>query len=186
MSQISSLVASAAGRYATALFQLALDQGELDRVDADLGLLRDALAASADLRDLIASPLYTRDDQARGLSALGVAMGLSVTTRNVVGLLAQKRRVYALPQVIALYGALLADHRGEVEAEVTAARPLSDAQAAALTDTLRTAMGRDIKLTVSVDDSLIAGLVVKVGSKMIDTSVRTKLANLKYAMKEVG
>lgn len=186
MSQTSTLVATAAGRYATALFQLALESNALERTEADLAALRAALTASADLRMLIASPLFSRDDQARGMAGVAAAMDLAPMTRNVIGLMAQKRRIAELPHVITMFGALLAEHQGVVEAEVTAARALSKGQVTALTKALKAAVGKNIKLTQLVDDSLIAGVVVKVGSKMIDTSVRTKLANLKIAMKEVG
>lgn len=189
VSETSTLSASVAGRYANALFELAREEAQLDAIDADLLALGAALDpddGSADLHTLIASPLYSRDDQAKAMAAVTDAMGLSPLSRNVVGLMAEKRRLFALPQVIRVFAALLAAHRGEISAEVTAARPISDAQQAELAATLKASVGQEVKLDVTVDESLIGGLIVKVGSRMIDTSIRSRLAGLQNAMKEVG
>lgn len=186
MSSSTSLTSGVAGRYATALFEIARDDGAIDRVEADVTALEAALGESADLRQLIHSPVYTREDQARAMRALAERMGLGTEVANTLGLMAHNRRLFVLPGLIAQIKALIADHRGEVTAEVTAARPLSDAQTKALVDTLRKQIGKDVTLDVTVDESLIGGLVVKVGSRMIDTSIRSRLASLQNVMKEVG
>lgn len=186
VSETSSLSASIAGRYATALFELAQESGALDKAEADIAALSDALEASEDLRSLIASPIYSRDDQARAMSAVGKALGLSDLTGNLIGLMASKRRLFVLPQLVATFRALMAEHRGEVTAEVTAAKKLTKAQLDSLAKTLKGAIGREINLNVKVDEDIIGGLIVKVGSKMIDTSIRSKLASLQNVMKEVG
>jgi F-type H+-transporting ATPase subunit delta len=182
----TSLTSGAAGRYATALFELAREAGELDRAEADLTQLDEALASSPDLADLIRNPVYTRAEQGKAMDAVAERMGLSPLVRNVVGLMASKRRLFALPQMIAQFRALLAQHRGEVTAEVTSAHPLSDTQRDALAGKLKGSLGRDVKLNVRVDRDIIGGLVVRVGSKMIDSSIRSRLARLQNAMKEVG
>ena len=186
MTASTSLTAGAAGRYATALFELAGEAGTLDQAEADLTTLQAALSDSADLSDLIKNPLYTRAQQGDAMSAICDAMGVSGLVKNVVGLMAAKRRLFALPEMIAGFQALMADHRGEMTAEVTAARPLSDAQTAALAAQIKGAMGKDVKLNVTVDESIIGGLVVKVGSKMIDSSIRSRLNALQNVMKEAG
>ena len=185
MSEPASISTGIAARYATAIFELAKDGSALDALDADIRTLDAALSESADLRALIASPVYSRDAQARAMLALGERMGLSDVLRNTLGLMASKRRLFVLPQVLRALEGLLAEERGEMTAEVTAARPLSDAQQQKLVETLKARMGKEIKLRTSVDESLIGGLVVKVGSRMIDTSIRSKLAALQNTMKEV-
>ena len=168
------------------MFELAEEAGTLDQAEADVTALGEALDESTDLRDLIKSPLYTRDQQGAAMAAIGEQMGLSPLVRNLIGLMATKRRLFALPQLIRTFQALMAEHRGEVTAEVTAARALSDTQASALVEQIKAAIGREVKLNVTVDEGIIGGLVVRVGSKMIDSSIRSKLASLQNAMKEVG
>jgi F-type H+-transporting ATPase subunit delta len=182
----TSLTSGVAGRYATAVFEIAKDEKSLDRVEADIDTLSAALEESQDLRDLIGSPVYTRDEQGRAIGALSDRLGLGPELTNTLGLLAQKRRLFVLPALIAQLRALIAADRGEVEAEIISARPLSDAQSEALARTLRDSVGSDVRLNTRVDESLIGGLVVKVGSRMIDTSIRAKLASLQNVMKEVG
>lgn len=186
MSDTSILVSDAAGRYATALFALAREEDALEQTERDLEALGEALKESEDLRNLIASPIYDRNDQARGMAAVGEKMGLSQLVRNLVGLMAAKRRIYMLPKVIDIFRALMAEHRGEVTAEVASAKALTDEQASKLAETLKGAAGRDVKLNVTVDEALIGGLVVRVGSRMIDTSIRARLAQLENAMRKVG
>lgn len=186
MTASTSLTAGAAGRYATALFELAGDDNSRDQAEADLSALLQALDESPDLEQLIRNPMYTRAQQRKAMGAVCEKMGLSEMVQNLVGLMATKRRLFALPEMIRGYQALMADLRGEMSADVTAARPLSDTQVAALSEQIKTATGRDIKLNVTVDEGIIGGLVVKVGSKMIDTSLRSRLNNLQNAMKEVG
>jgi F-type H+-transporting ATPase subunit delta len=186
VSDSSTLASSAAGRYATALFELASETDALAQTEQDMEALGQALELSDDLRNLISTPIYTRDDQSRAMASVAGAMDLSALVRNVVGLMAGKGRLFMLGDVIGIFAQLMAEHRGEVTADVTAARALGDAQQAALVQTLKAAIGRDVKLNVTVDEQIIGGLVVKVGSKMIDTSIRSKLASLQNAMREVG
>lgn len=169
-----------------ALFELAQEAGTLETVEADVAALEGALGESDDLVRVIRSPLYDRAEQGAALASIGNALGFSETTRNLVGLMAAKRRLFVLPDVLAIFGELLADHRGEVTAEVTSARKLSDAQVQSIKDTLHGALSRQVKLNETVDPSILGGLVVKVGSRMIDTSLRSKLNGLKSAMREVG
>jgi len=186
VSDSSILVSSAAGRYANALFELASETDVLAQTEQDMEALGQALEASDDLRVLISTPIYNRDEQSRAMAAVADAMGLSPLVKNVIGLMASKRRLFVLRNVIDIFAKLMAEHRGEVTADVTAARALSDAQQAGLAATLKEAIGREVKLNVTVDAGIIGGLVVKVGSKMIDTSIRSKLASLQNAMREVG
>lgn len=186
MSSSASLTSEVAGRYATALFELARDAKAIDQVEADAIALEAALAESADLRDMIGSPVFSREDQGRAITAVATRMGLGPLTTSTLGLMAQNRRLFVVPALLSQLRALIAQERGEVTAEVTSARPLTDAQTADLKDALRASVGKDVKLAVTIDESLIGGLVVRVGSRMIDSSIRAKLANLQNIMKEVG
>lgn len=178
-------VSGLAARYATALFDLADEQKALDRTARDLALIKQLLAESADLRRLIANPLISRADQGRGMDAVLAGAQISDTVRNFVGLAARNRRLFALPGMIDSFLAELARRRGEQTAQVVAAAPLSDTQVQAVTEALRKALGSKIAVNVKVDPSLIGGMIVKVGSRMVDSSVRTKLNRLKLAMKGV-
>ena len=182
----TSLTAGAAGRYATALFELAQEAGSLEQAEADLTALGAALEESSDLSDLLKNPMYTRTEQGAAMAGVADKMGLSALVKNVIGLMATKRRLFAVPELIRVFQGLMAEHRGEVTAEVTAARALSDTQSAALVEQIKSAIGRDVKLNVTVDESIIGGLVVKVGSKMIDSSIRSRLNSLQSVMKEAG
>ena len=175
--------ASLAGRYAIALFELARDEQQIDAVAASLAALRQALSESDDFRALIASPLLGREEQARAVGAVIGSLGIDTLTGNFVGVLAQNRRLAQLPNVIRAFNLLAARHRGEITAEVTSARPLADDQIAAIKQHLRSRMGRDIAVDLSVDPAILGGLVVKVGSQMIDSSIRTKLNTLAHTMK---
>jgi len=175
-----------AGRYATALFDLARHDKTLDRVEADMVTLEAALDESADLRSMIASPIYTRAEQGRAIAAVAEKLGLGKNVASTLGLMAQNRRLFVVPGLIAQIKALIADARGEVTAEVISVKPLTKAQTESLAGTLKASVGKDVTLDVTVDEDLIGGLVVKVGSRMIDTSIRAKLAKLQNAMKEVG
>ncbi|MCT8330418.1 F0F1 ATP synthase subunit delta [Albidovulum sediminis] len=186
MSEPASISAGIAGRYATAMFELASEAGGIKALEADVEALQAALDDSADLRALIASPVYSRDEQAAAVAALSKAMKLSATVANTLGLMAANRRLFVLPHLMAALRAMIADEKGEVTAEVTSAAALTKAQADKLAKTLKASVGKTVKLNATVDESLIGGLVVKVGSKMIDTSIRSKLASLQNAMKEVG
>ncbi len=186
LSEPVSISTGIAQRYAAALFDLAREAGALAALDADAGALGQALAASADLRDLIASPVYSREDQAAATAAVAAKMGLHALTANTLALMAAKRRLFVLPQLVVQVQALIAAERGEVTAEVATPVALSEAQARALAAALAASVGKNVMLNVTVDESLIGGLVVRVGSKMIDTSVKARLAQLQNAMKEVG
>lgn len=186
VSASSTLTSSAAGRYATALFELAKEEGQLDQVEADLNTLSAALEESADLKQLLFSPIYTRGEQGSALAALADKMGLGALPANVLGLMAANRRLFAVPEMLAGFAALMADHRGEVTAEITSAKALTKAQSEKLAASLKASVGRDVNLNMTVDKDIIGGLIVKVGSNMVDSSIRSKLAGLQNAMKEVG
>jgi len=186
VSEPASISTGIAARYATAMFELAQDDGALDALEGDIAALDTALADSDDLRDLIASPIYGRDETEAAIGAVASAMGLGQITSNTLRLMAQKRRLFILPALLAEVRALIAAHKGEVAADIVSARSLTDAQKAALQEALSASVGRDVKLNATVDESLIGGLVVKVGSRMIDTSIKAKLLTLKNTMKEVG
>lgn len=172
-----------AGRYANALFELAQDNKCVDAVSADLAALRKALETSPDLARLVKSPVFSAGDQARALQAVLARMGAGALTAKFVLLLASKRRLFALTGVIKSYESLVARARGETEAEVASARPLSDAEVQELKAALKSGLGKEPRLHTRIDPTLLGGLVVKVGSRMIDSSLRTKLDGLRSAMK---
>lgn len=180
------MMASMAGRYAVALFELARDRRQLDQVERDLATLTRMLEESADLRRLVLSPVITADDQAKGLGALLAKAGIAGLAGNFVNLIVRNRRLFALADMIRAFQALLARERGEVNADVTSAHPLTPAQMQALSDTLRTSIGKNVRIDTRVDPNLLGGLIVKVGSRMIDSSLRTKLNNLKVVMRGIG
>ncbi|MEQ8346616.1 MAG: F0F1 ATP synthase subunit delta [Sneathiellaceae bacterium] len=174
------------GRYATALFELAVDNGQLDAVASDLAGIEKMLAESEDMVRLIRSPLLGREDQARGIAAVLERAGCGELVSRFAGVLAQNRRLFVLPKAILDFRTLLARHRGETIAEVISATPLADAQLEQIRKSLSQAAGRDVVMNTKVDEALIGGLVVKLGSRMIDGSIRSKLKNLQLAMKGVG
>lgn len=174
-----------AGRYASALFELAVDEQKLVDVEADIKALRRLLDESPDLVRMVRSPVFSSDEQARAIGAIVGKGGMSGLTGNFLQLLARNRRLHALPEMIKAFLTLAARRRGEVTAEVASAHELSEAQIVALKDTLRASAGKDVTLVTKVDPTLIGGLVVKLGSRMIDSSLRTKLNALKTVMKEV-
>ncbi len=182
----ASISTGIAQRYATAVFELAKEGKTLAEVEKDLDALEAALAESADLSAMITSPIYPRDSQAKAMTALAKKMGLSDSMTGALGLMAEKRRLFVLPQFIASLRAAIAEDKGEVTAEVVAAKAMTKAQQDKLAKALKAAVGKDVKINLAVDESLIGGLVVKVGSKMIDSSVRSRLNALQNSMKEVG
>lgn len=186
MSEPVSISAGIAARYASALFGLAQEEKVLATLETDVAALDAALGDSADLRALIASPVYSREEQGAAIEAVAQRMGLSGLVRNTLALMAAKRRLFVLPQLVRALAAMIAAEKGEVSAEVVSAKPLTKAQSDDLARTLKSRLGKTVKLNASVDESLIGGLIVKVGSKMIDTSIRSQLASLQNAMKEVG
>jgi F-type H+-transporting ATPase subunit delta len=175
--------ASLSGRYATALFDLAREGGSIATVESSLATVKQALTDSAEFAALTKSPLLGRDAAARGVAAAAGAMKLDPLTTRFLGVLAQNRRLSALPAMIRDFAMLAARHRGEVTAAVTSAHPLDAAQVAELKSQLRARVGRDVTVDLSVDPSLLGGLVVKIGSQMIDSSIKTRLNSLAHAMK---
>ncbi|KNG92603.1 F0F1 ATP synthase subunit delta [Pseudaestuariivita atlantica] len=186
VSEPASISSGIAERYATAVFEIARDNDNLGKLESSVDALAAALDESPELRDMIASPVLSRDAQGKAIAAVAKAIGVSPVMKNVLGLMAEKRRLFVLPHMLTHLRAMIADHKGEVTAEVTSAKPLTDAQSKKLAETLKARVGQDVNIKATVDESLIGGLVVKVGSKMIDTSVRAKLNALQNAMKEVG
>jgi F-type H+-transporting ATPase subunit delta len=186
VSEPASISSGIAARYATALFELAKEDKGLKALEADADALAAALAASPDLAAMIASPVISRDEQGAAIAAIAQKMKLSPLTANTLALMAQNRRLFVLPQLVTDVLARIAAEKGEVTAEVTSAAALSADQAKKLAATLKARVGKDVKLKTAVDETLIGGLVVKLGSTMIDTSVKSKLAALQNAMKEVG
>ena len=180
------MMASMAGRYAVALFELAKDQQQLEQVERDLASLQAMLASSADLRRLVLSPVISAEDQAKALGAVLQKAGISGLTANFVKLIAKNRRLFAASDMMKAFRALVARERGEVSADVASAHALTPEQMQLLSDTLRTSIGKNVRIDTRVDPSLLGGLVVKVGSRMIDSSLRTKLNNLKVVMKGIA
>ncbi|HZV18653.1 MAG TPA: F0F1 ATP synthase subunit delta [Sphingobium sp.] len=183
MENSSGIQASLAGRYALALFQLARDGKALDSVAASLATLKAALAESDDLRALTQSPLVGRDAAARAIEAVAGKLELDSLTSRTLGVLAQNRRLAQIPAVIRAFDTLLSAHKGETRAEVTSAFPLSKTQQTALAKQLKARTGRDMALDLAVDPAIMGGLIVKMGSQMIDSSIRTRLNKLAHAMK---
>lgn len=186
VSEPASISTGIASRYAHAVFDLSRESGALASLEGDVDALDAAMKDSADLRDLISSPIYSRDDQGRAIAAVAKTMTLSDTVANLLGLMAAKRRLFVLPQLVTVLREMIATEKGEVTAEVTSAKALTKAQADKLAKTLSAQAGKTVQIKASVDESLIGGLVVKIGSKMIDTSIRAKLMALQNTMKEVG
>lgn len=181
----ASISANIAGRYAQAVFDLVKEQGGIDALAGQVADLGSALADSSDLREMIASPLLSREDQDNAITAIAARMGLSPLLVNTLRLMAQNRRLFALPQLVERLSALIADAKGEMTAEVVSAAPLTAEQERRLTETLAQKSGKAIRLDARVDESLIGGMIVKLGSQMIDSSIRSKLASLQNVMKEV-
>ena len=186
VSEPASISTGIAARYATAVFELAREDKKIADIETDLAALGDAMAQSADFNALISSPIYSRDEQGAAVTALAKKMGLSGIMTNTLSLMAAKRRLFVLPQLVASLRALIAEDKGEVTADVITAKELTKAQSDKLAKSLKATTGKDVTINATVDESLIGGLIVKVGSKMIDTSIRSKLNSLQNAMKEVG
>ena len=174
------------GRYATALFELADEEKQLDAVAGDLGSIGAMIEDSADLRRLIRSPVISRDDQQKAMEAVLDAAEIGQLTRKFIGVVTRNRRLFTLPDMIKGYQALLAARRGEATAEVVTARALTAEQLENLEGSIKQAMGPNVAIEAQVDESLLGGLIVKVGSRMVDTSLKTKLTQLRLAMKGVG
>jgi F-type H+-transporting ATPase subunit delta len=183
--EISS-VSGVAGRYATALFDLARDDKSIDVVKADLDRFDAMISESPDLARLVRSPVFTADMQAKALAAILDRAGIGGTAANILKVLVANRRLFVVQDVIKAFRVLVARFKGEATADVTVAEPLSDKNLEALKGALKSVTGKDVDLNVKVDPAIIGGLIVKLGSRMVDSSLRTKLNSIKHAMKEAG
>jgi F-type H+-transporting ATPase subunit delta len=179
-----SIVSGMAGRYATALFELALEAESLDAVDGDLGRFDALIAESADLARLVRSPVFGADEQERALAPVLAKAGIGGLAAQFIRLVAANRRLFAVRDMITAFRRLVAAHRGHTTAEVTVAEPLKDEHLAALKAALKAVSGKDVDLAVKVDPAIIGGLIVKLGSRMVDSSLRSKLNAIRHAMKE--
>jgi len=186
VAQSASLSAAIAGRYAQAVFDIAESDNALDNLSREVDALTGTLEASGELRQVFASPAYSREDQAAVAAAVAGKLGLGATMKNALALMAENRRLFALPALLSQLNRLIADARGEVTAEVTSAQALTPEQTDRLTKILAEKSGKTVKLNARVDEGLIGGMIVKLGSQMIDSSIRSKLASLQNVMKEVG
>lgn len=186
MSESASISAGIADRYATALFELARDAGGVDALAAEVAALRGAVEVSGELREALRSPVLTREEQEGALGALAAKLELGAQVSNTLRLMAQKRRAFAVPALLDSLSEKIAKEKGIVTAEVTSAKALTKTQAEKLAKVLKAKTGQDVEINAAVDESLIGGLVVKLGSQMVDTSVRSKLDALQNSMKEVG
>ncbi|KOF18916.1 ATP synthase F0F1 subunit delta [Ensifer adhaerens] len=182
----SQLISGVAERYASSLFDLALEAGSVEAVGADLTRVQALIDGSDDLKRLIVSPVFSADDQFKAISAIVAKAGISGIVGNFLKVVARNRRLFALPGMIKAFRLIAARHRGEISADVTSAHALTAAQETELKATLKGVTGKDVTVNVTVDPSILGGLIVKVGSRQIDTSLRTKLSTLKLALKEVG
>jgi F-type H+-transporting ATPase subunit delta len=179
-------VSGVSGRYATALFELARDEKSVDTVKADLDRFDAMLADSADLKRLVRSPVFSSDSQSKALAAVLDKAGITGISANFLRVLTANRRLFAVSDVIRAFRALVAKFKGEATADITVAEKLSDNNLDALKTALKSVTGKDVTLNVKIDPSIIGGLMVKLGSRMVDSSLRTKLNSIKHAMKEAG
>jgi F-type H+-transporting ATPase subunit delta len=186
VSETASISSGIAARYAKAVFDLAKEANTLPDLEKDLDALAEVIASSEDFSDLISSPIYTRADQANAVGELARKMELSDLTSKMLGVMAEKRRLFVLPALVKAVKAMIAAEKGEVTADVTAARALTTEQSDKLAAALKASVGKDVNINLAVDESLIGGLIVHVGSSMVDTSIRSKLSKLQNSMKEVG
>ncbi len=186
MTGAQGIVSGMAGRYATALFDLALEAAAVESVKSDLDRFEALLDESADLTRLVRSPVFSADEQAGALSAVLAKAGIGGLAAQFLKVVASNRRLFAAHDMVKAFRELVARHKGEVTAEVTLAEKPSDTHLAAIKDSLKAVTKKDVQVNVKVDPAIIGGLVVKLGSRMVDTSLRTKLNAIKHAMKEVS
>lgn len=180
------IVSGMAGRYATAMFELALEAKSVDAVKADLDRFDTLVADNADLQRLVRSPVFTAEEQTRALAAVLDRAGIGGLSARFLNVVTANRRLFAVRDMIRAFRLLVARHKGEVSASVTLAEPPSDGHLAAIKDALKAATKKDVQVDVKVDPAIIGGLIVKLGSRMVDTSLRSKLNAIKHAMKEVS
>jgi F-type H+-transporting ATPase subunit delta len=186
VAQSSSPVSGVADRYAQSLFELALEENALATVESELESFDALIKESADFRRLVESPAFSSDEQLRAIGAIVAETGPSELTGNFLKVVAGNRRLFVLPGMIRRFRELCATHRGEIEAEVTSAHPLDDGQRAALAEALGSYAGKTVTMRETVEPAILGGLIVKIASRQIDTSLRSKLNSLKLALKEVG
>jgi F-type H+-transporting ATPase subunit delta len=186
VAQSSSPISGVAERYAGSLYELAAQAKAVFAVEADLGRFEALLAGSEDLTRMIRSPVFSSDEQFKAISAIAAKAKIGRLVGNFLRVVAQNRRLFAVPAMIKAFRQIAAAERGEVSAEVTSAHALTPAQEKELKTALKGVAGKDVSIAVTVDPSLLGGLIVKIGSRQIDTSLKTKLNSLKLALKEVG
>ena len=186
MSEQASTSKGIASRYASALFGLANEQDDLPALEQNVGKLESSIAESVDLNRLISSPIYSRGDQQSAITAVAIKLGLSSIMTNTLSLMAAKRRLFVVPAFLTVLSELIADSKNEITADVVSATSLSKSQLEKLAKVLKASFGKDININSTVDKSLIGGMTVKVGSRMIDTTILAKLSSLQNIMKEVG
>ncbi|MFI0844515.1 F0F1 ATP synthase subunit delta [Mesorhizobium sp. IMUNJ 23232] len=186
MAKSSSPVSGVAERYAASLHDLAAEANAVPQVEADLGRFEEMLSRSEDLSRMIKSPVFSADEQFKAISAIVDKAGIAGLVGSFLKVVAKNRRLFAVPAMIKAFRRIAAEARGEVAAEVTSAHALTSAQETELKAALKGVAGKDVSIAVTVDPTLLGGLVVKLGSRQIDTSLRTKLNSLKLALKEVG
>ncbi|MEM1350877.1 MAG: F0F1 ATP synthase subunit delta [Pseudomonadota bacterium] len=186
MSESASISTSIAARYATAVYEIAKEASATAALENDINTLQAALGESADFRALISSPIYSRGQQEEAITALAAKMELTPTMAHTLALMAQKRRLFVVPQLLSALRDVIAQDKNEITADIVSAKALTEAQSEKLSKTLAAATGKTVTLNETVDEGLIGGLVVKIGSRMVDTSIRSKLNSLQNAMKEVG
>ncbi|MCD2179271.1 F0F1 ATP synthase subunit delta [Rhizobium sp. C1] len=182
----SQTVSGVAERYASSLYELAAEAGSVDQIGAELAGFQTLINESADMKRFIESPVFSAEDQLRAVAAVLEKAGISGLSANFIKVAAANRRLFAIPGMIKSYFQIVARNRGEISADVTSAHALTSAQENELKATLKGVTGKDVAINVTVDPSILGGLIVKVGSRQIDTSLRTKLSTLKLALKEVG
>ena len=180
----NGIVSGMAGRYATALFELALETNSVEQVQSDLKAFDALVAANPDLTRLVRSPVFSAEDRAKALVAILEKAGIKGVAANFLRVVAANRRLFAVAEIIRGFNRLVAAHKGEVTAQVTVAEQLNDARMNEIRDALKQVTGKDVQIDVDVDPSIIGGIKVKVGSRMVDASLRTKLNSIKFAMKE--
>jgi F-type H+-transporting ATPase subunit delta len=186
VAQSSSPISAVAERYASSLFELAQQANSVAKVESDLNDFEAMLKDSADLSRLINSPVFSSDEQAKAIDAIVAKAKIGGLAGNFLRVVAKNRRLFAVPGMIQAFRRIAAEHRGETAAEVTSAHALTAAQQTELKAALKSVAGKDVAITITVDPSLLGGLIVKMGSRQIDTSLKTKLNSLKLALKEVG
>ena len=186
VSEQASTSKGIAARYATAVFGLADDQDDIQTLEQNVGILKESLKNSVDLTSLISSPIYSRNQQQTAITAIAKKLELSTAMTNTLSLMATKRRLFVVPTFLVVLDDLIAASKNEVTAEVVSATSLSKEQLDKLAKTLKANFNKDIKISATVDPALIGGMIVKVGSRMIDTTIKSKLNSLQNVMKEVG